>query len=99
MAITHATTHSSEATPEALDAMIVQDPRRPGRHNARMRDYGTHVWALVASLQGNDWDVAKVAANYHMPEIAIRAAIQYYEKNRVYIDAELLLQHEEFVSE
>jgi uncharacterized protein (DUF433 family) len=88
----------TEVEETELDAMVEQDPRRPGRHNARMRDYGTHVWALIAALQGNNWDMTRVAAEYHMPEVAIRAAIRYYEQNREFIDAELLLQHEEYIS-
>lgn len=89
---------SIEVTDAGLDAMVEQDPRHPGRHNARMRDYGTHVWAIIAALQGRNWDVTKVAAEYHVPEVAIRAAIRYYERNKEFIDAELLLQHEEYMS-
>jgi uncharacterized protein (DUF433 family) len=88
----------SDVDEAELDAMVEQDPRRPGRHNARMRDYGTHVWAIIAALQGTNWDIPRVASEYHMPEEAIRAAIRYYERNKEFIDAELLLQHEEYIS-
>jgi uncharacterized protein (DUF433 family) len=98
MATTKPGASPTEVNETELDAMVEQDPRRPGRHNARMRDYGTHVWALIAALQGSNWNIDQVAKEYHIPEVAIRAAIRYYERNREFIDAELLLQHEEYIS-
>jgi len=88
------TTKSGTVDTERLAAMVEQDPRQPGRHNARLKDYGTHVWAIIAYLQGTDWDIAKVARDHEVSEDAVRAAIQYYEQNRELIDAELLLQDE-----
>src|SRR5262245_39993135 len=98
MVTTNAATAQMGLGEAELDAMVEQDPRRPGRHNARMRDYGTHVWAIVAALQRTAWDIATVADEYHMPEVAVRAAVRYYERNKELIDAELLLQHEEYIS-
>jgi uncharacterized protein (DUF433 family) len=81
-----------------LDAMIEQDPGKPGRHNARLAEYGTHVWAIIASLQGTGWSIAQTAKNHQLPEAAVVAAIRYYENHRDLIDAELLLQHEAYIS-
>jgi uncharacterized protein (DUF433 family) len=81
-----------------VDALIEQEPGRPGRHNARLVESGTHVWAIIAYLQGTDWDIARVAEDYGVSEQSVRAAIGYYERHRDLIDAELLLQHEALVA-
>src|SRR5687768_5251980 len=52
------TSHAATATEiddATVDAMIAQDPHRPGRHNARFVEYGHHVWAIIAYLQGTGW--------------------------------------------
>ena len=91
-------TPSATAPPDVeeptLDGLIEQDPHRSGRHNARLVGYGTHVWAVIAYLQGADWDTARTAAAYDIPEEAVQAAIRYYERHRALIDAHLLLMDE-----
>jgi uncharacterized protein (DUF433 family) len=81
---------------EAPDLTIAFDPHRRGRHNARLVHYGRPVWALIADLQGNGWDVAQTARDYALPEEAVRAAIAYYEADPKYIDAFLLLNRDAF---
>jgi uncharacterized protein (DUF433 family) len=90
-------TTKSNATPvldrAVLDAMVEPEPGR-GRDRARLKDSGVPVWALIAELQANNWDIAEVARAYRIPEIAVRAAIRYYENNKPFIDAFLLLNSE-----
>ena len=81
---------------EAPDLTIALDPHRPGRHRAPHVHYGRPGWALIASLQGNGWDVAQTARDYALPEEAVRAAVTYYEADPKYIDAFLLLNREFF---
>jgi uncharacterized protein (DUF433 family) len=76
------------------DALVEQDVYEPGRHNARLTESGTHVWAIIAYLQGSDWDIPETARAYRVSEASVRAAIDYYERYRNLIDAELLLQDE-----
>ena len=79
-----------------LSHIIEQDPNEPGRHNARFVEYGHHVSAVIGTLQRNNWDIALTADEWHMPEIAIQAAIEYYARHRELFDAYFLLQHEEY---
>ena len=78
------------------DVTIALDPHRPGPAFARLVAYGRPIWAIIADLQGNGWDVAQTARNYAVPEEAVRAAIDYYKADPRYIDAWLLLNRSAF---
>jgi hypothetical protein len=94
-----ATTHPPADTgvDDALvDAMIEQDPSKPGRHNARFKEYGTHVWAVLGVLRRTNGDIAATAHEWRMPEEAIRAAIRYHERHKELFDAYFLLDEEEW---
>lgn len=62
-----------------------------GRADARLRDFGVPIWALVAHLGaiGNDPD--QLARAYQLPPSAVEAALAYYRQNKEYIDARILL--------
>ncbi len=62
-----------------------------GRADARLREYGVPVWALVGYLRVVDNDVDRVAEDYELPREAVEAALAYYRRNQAYIDARLLL--------
>jgi hypothetical protein len=78
-----------------VDAMIEQDPNKPGRHNARYKEYGTHVSTILGVLQRTHGDIAETAREWQMPEEAVWAAIRYYERHKELFDAYVLLQKEE----
>lgn len=68
------------------------DRRSPEeRANARLRNYGVPVWALVGQWRAVDEDVDQVAQDYELPREAVEAALAYYRRNKKYIDARLLL--------
>jgi hypothetical protein len=79
-----------------LAEYIEQDPHRPGRHNARFVEHGHHVWAIIAYLRGNSWDVTQTAQAWNMTETTVRAAMLYYERHRDLYDAYFLLEEEEY---
>lgn len=68
---------------------IEPDPYKPGAANARLRDSGVHVWALVGYLGMVEGDVERVAADYELPLDAVQAALAYYDRFRAAIDARL----------
>jgi len=76
-----------------LDARIVQhielNPSRPGLVNARLREYGVAVWALIGYLRAADGDTDRVAADYDVPRTAVEGAIVYNEHYPTIIDARL----------
>jgi uncharacterized protein (DUF433 family) len=49
---------------------------------------------LIAELQATGWDIAEVARAFRVPENAVQAAIRYYERNKPFVDAFLLLNSE-----
>jgi uncharacterized protein (DUF433 family) len=97
-----ATTSIRDLPKETLDALvdhwIVPDPYKPGRHNAVIRNSRTHVWAIIAELEGLNWDIAATAESRELPEEAIRAALAYRERHSALFDAEQLLREEEWKS-
>ncbi len=80
---------------ELIRQYIEENPHDPGPAGARLKEYGTAVWALVSYLQlavANDLD--RAAADYGVPREAVEAALAYYhqspERKRV-IDARITL--------
>ena len=71
-----------------IEREIESDPRRPGSANARLRESGVPVWAIV----GYCVDVVKgdepaVARAYGVSPEAVRAAMRFYDLHRAEIDA------------
>jgi uncharacterized protein (DUF433 family) len=62
-----------------------------GRADARLRDYGVPIWALIGHLRAIGNDVDQVAIDYELPREAMDAALAYYRRNKKFIDARLLL--------
>jgi len=82
--------------PDALIKQYIEEnPQRPGPADARLKDAGTAVWALLSYLQlavGNN--IEQAAADYGVSPEAVQAALAYYrqspEHQRV-IDARITL--------
>jgi uncharacterized protein (DUF433 family) len=78
------------------DALIVryveENPRRPGPADARLKDWGIELWALLSYLDravaGN---VAQAAADYEIPVEAVEAARAYYRRHRQPLDARIAI--------
>jgi uncharacterized protein (DUF433 family) len=62
-----------------------------GRVDARLRDSSIHVWAIIGQLRTENGSVDSVARAYDIPTSAVESARAYYQKNKKYIDARLLL--------
>jgi hypothetical protein len=86
----------AEVDEAALDAMVEPDPNQ-GRGYARLTESGTPVWALINRMgEPTPENIARVASEYLVPEVVVRAAIRYYERNKPYVDAIILLHNEWF---
>jgi uncharacterized protein (DUF433 family) len=81
-----------------IDQWIVPDPYVPGRHNAVFRGGRTHLWSVLATLEGSGGDVAEAAKAHGLPDEAVLAAIEYRERHRQLFDAAELLRDEEWNS-
>jgi uncharacterized protein (DUF433 family) len=62
-----------------------------GRADARLREYGVPVWALIGQMRALDGDLDQLARDFELPREAVEAAVAYYRCNKEYIDARLLL--------
>lgn len=64
--------------------------RYPGRRaDARLRDSGVPVWALVGHLRVVGDNVDRVATDYELPREAVDAALAFYRRYKGLIDARL----------
>lgn len=73
-----------------IDRYIELDPERPSPSEARLRDAGIHVWALIGHyLFAVGQDLTAVARDYDLPEEAVAAALAFYQKHRHEIDTRL----------
>lgn len=62
-----------------------------GRADARLKESGVSVWAIVAFLSVYGNDVARVADHFSISETEVRAALAYYRRNKAYVDARIAL--------
>jgi uncharacterized protein (DUF433 family) len=84
---------SKAADQDLIDRYIdLEWDRYPGgRADARLKDYGVPVWALVAQLRAIGGDLDQLARDYELPRDAVDGAMAYYRQNKKYIDARILL--------
>lgn len=73
------TTTPPDATAQLLERYIEEG--RPWEE-ARLRDNGTPVWAILGYLVGADGDRQRTADDYEIPVEAVDAAVAYYERNQ-----------------
>ena len=82
---------------EALITQYIElNPHRPGLDEARLKNYGVAVWALIGYLPAVGNDVSQVAHDYDVPVEAVEAAIAYYRRHRPLIDARIAAKSAEF---
>jgi uncharacterized protein (DUF433 family) len=74
---------------ELIQCYIEPDADRPRPDEARLKDTGTHVWAIIGHWYAAGRDIAPVAEDYGVPQEAVEAALAYYRRHRALIDARL----------
>ena len=62
-----------------------------GRADARLKESGVSVWAIVMYLNLYEGDVERVAWHFELSPEEMEAALAYYQRNKRYIDARVLL--------
>jgi uncharacterized protein (DUF433 family) len=78
-----------------VDQYIVRNPNGQGPDEAATI-WGVSVWALIGHMREPENTIARTAADYDLPEVAVRAALAYYRENRALIDARLLVNDAAF---
>src|SRR5947209_19651200 len=84
---------ATDTTPQTTDDdELIARWITPNRHRPSemvLVGRGTAVWALVGYWRGVDEDVEATAAAYDLPGDAVRAALAYYRRHPLQIDARL----------
>jgi uncharacterized protein (DUF433 family) len=77
---------------DGYERALIQRWLRPNPHRPSemvLDKYGTAVWAIVGHARGMEDDIAGIARAYNVPEDAVRAALAYYRRHPLQIDAKL----------
>lgn len=84
---------NSPSDEQLIERHIDQDVDRHagGRADARLRDSGVSVWAVVAFLNVYRQDPQKVAEHFQLSPEEVDAALAYYRANKRYVDARIAL--------
>jgi uncharacterized protein (DUF433 family) len=71
---------------------VEENPRRPGPADARLKESGIELWALISYLDlAVAGDVAQAAEDYEIPAAAVQAARAYYGRHRAPLDARIAI--------
>jgi uncharacterized protein (DUF433 family) len=62
-----------------------------GRADARLKRAGVSVWSLIGYLRAFDGDSERVRQAFALSPGEMAAALAYYQQNKAYIEARLLL--------
>ena len=72
-----------------IEQYIEPNPDKSGIGDARLRDYGAPVWALIGYVQATGRDAAATARAYRLPLEAVEAAIAYRDRHPTEIAARI----------
>ncbi len=73
---------------------IEANPYRPGIEEVVLVKSGIPVWALIGAMTLARSTPDEVAADYEISLTAVHAALVYYERHRVVIDARIAANHQ-----
>lgn len=87
--------HGDQNEQHLIERHVDLDTNRypSGRADARLRESGVSVWAIVAFLRVYGNDIDKVAEHFGLSCEEVEAALAYYRRNTPYIDARVALLH------
>lgn len=85
--------HASRFDDELIARHIEPDRYHPGPADVRLLGSGVPVWAVVGQYHALDGDLAQIAQDFDLPEEAVEAALAYYRRYRLVIDARLAANH------
>lgn len=74
---------------ELISRWIEANPHKQGEAEAWVLPAHVSVWALIAQLELDGWDLTGVADWYELPVEAVEAAAAYYRRHRAEIDARI----------
>ena len=72
-----------------ISAYVKIDPHISNEAEVRLAGSLIHVWAIVAQLKVNDFDVSQTARDYGISEIEVQAAHAYFRRHREAVDARI----------
>jgi hypothetical protein len=93
-----------DRTTPLVPRYIAPDPVHPGEANVIVQPEGVSVWAVIGSMQAaspsndrpgyfdrfiGDSVIRETAADYGIPEDAVRAAVAYYYRHKAAIDTQI----------
>ena len=61
-----------------IENYIEPNPYKSGEAEAWLRESGVSVWALIEYWYGVNFDTARVAHDFALPNEAVEAALAYY---------------------
>src|SRR5438093_8239755 len=82
----------TESEREGAERALIGRWIKPSTHRPSemvLAESGVAVWAVVGYARGVDDDVEEVARAYRVPADAVRAALAYYRRHPLQIDAKL----------
>lgn len=85
--------HSKTSDQQLVERYVDLDFDRyaGGRADARLRDSGVSIWAIITFLRFYNYDRDKVAWHFDLSDEEVEAARAYYRLNKRYIDARIAI--------
>jgi uncharacterized protein (DUF433 family) len=73
---------------ELIARYIELNPHKPGSAEARLKQYGIPVWAIIGYLPVYE-HLDEIARGYDVPRVMVDAAVAYYHRHKGAIDASI----------
>lgn len=83
-------------TATLIEHWIDANPAGRGVANARLRQFGVPVWALIGDLPLVGSDPGQLATLHAVPPAAVEAALAFYAQHRAEVDARLAANDAQF---
>ena len=82
---------TQQGTPDRAYALIrlYIDEQPQESTDARLKDSGVPVWAIVGHWKASGRSVTTASADYQIPEVQIEAALAYYDEHEQEIEARI----------
>lgn len=80
---------TQQQSQQLIARWIEPHPWKGSAAEARLKESGISVWAIIGQLWAEGRDALRVAEDYEIPLEAVEAALAYYDQHRAVIDDRL----------